>query len=1039
VAAIAAALGLSRRDADELHAAAKVERAEAGPATGAVGRLRIGVLGPLEVWRGDVSVVVNSGPQRGLLARLAFGAGAVVGQDELVELLWPRRAPENAASLLHSRVARLRRLLEPAGSPGSVVVGGGAGYRLALDEADLDLLTFRELTARAARAEPESALALLSDAVALWRGETDVESMASHPMYVAVSNEYVGAVRAFATLARDLGEPEEALERLRGLANRDELDEPLHVELIRTLGAAGRQAEALAVYGRIRSALAEHLGVDPGERLRTAHLEILRRQSTPHQNADKRDSRQPGEVQQEAERVVVQQAPSAPPDFVGREDELATICTALGRPGALSSRVVLINGIAGVGKTALALTAAHRLREAYPDGQLYADLRGSATTTPAPLQVLGRFLRALGVPGRRIGTDETEAAALLRSELADRRMLLLLDNAQDAAQVRPLLPGAGRSDVIVTSRRQLPELTAAEVVSLEPLAHEDAVALIASTSRMSRLDTDNEGLDALAEACARLPLALRIAGARLATRREWTVADLARRLYDRNRRLTELSLGESSVLNSFQLSYADLAPDAQRAFRLCSLHPGDDFSADSTAALLDLPIATADRVLEDLLGANMLLQQAKNRYRFHDLLGLYARRLLAGDTESEAARTRLYEWYAASVTAAVDSVHPQLVRLSGSADAGDVFESEAAALDWLDDELPALLAVVQESERSGDRSLSWRIADQLRGYFLLRRDVDGWLRAAEAGMAAATAAGDDLAQVAMLINRGQALGAVGRDEDALSDCLAGHALAVAVGRPTAAAYLAHQVGWLQLERGKLDDAELWMSRALELTDDEPYGHVRAIALNGLGMVRLYQGTLQEAADLFVAALEAGKHGLETSALTIRGNLASALLQSGATDRAAELLGELMATYHRRSQFRGELSTLDDWARLHCQRGDGAAALQAALRAHELANVVRDPKAQAQTASTVAQAHLALGDAAAAGEWIEACLAIARETYPYLEAEALLVLAAARQITGDDAAATSAAEHAAAIAGTCGFHLLEEQAARVMPCTGRTSR
>ncbi|MFG1911593.1 BTAD domain-containing putative transcriptional regulator [Kribbella sp. NPDC048928] len=951
-------------------------------------------------------------------------------------------------------MARLRRLLEPAGAPGSVVVGGGAGYRLALEAADLDLLSFRELTARAARAEPEAALALLSDAVALWRGETDVESVASDPLYVAVSHEYVGAVRAFAALARDLGEPEEALERLRGLANRDELDEPLHVELIRTLGAAGRQAEALAVYGRIRSALAEHLGVDPGERLRTAHLEILQQQSTPHQTTTDHwhpSARQGGAQQAEAEGgepdrggaaqagagqgggsrdaeregVVVQQAPSAPPDFVGRVGELETICRGLGRPGALSSRVVLINGIAGVGKTALALTAAHRLREAYPDGQLYADLRGSGTTTPAPLQVLGRFLRALGVPGRRIGTDETEAAALLRSELADRRMLLLLDNAQDAAQVRPLLPGAGRSDVIVTSRRQLPELTAAEVVSLEPLAHEDAVALITSTSRMSRLDTDTEGLDALAEACARLPLALRIAGARLATRREWTVADLARRLYDRNRRLTELSLGESSVLNSFELSYADLGPDAQRAFRLCSLHPGDDFSADSTAALLDLTTATADRVLEDLLGANMLLQQAKNRYRFHDLLGLYARQLLAADDEREPARTRLYRWYARTVTAAIDCVHPQLVRLSGRPETAGVFEDKAEALTWLDEELPALVAVVQEP--FDDESLAWRVADQLRGYFLLRRDAEGWLSAAEAGMAAATAAGDDHAQVAMLINRGQALGAVGRDEDALSDCLAGQALAVAVGWATAAAYLAHQVGWLQLERGHLDDAELWMSRALELTDDEPYGHVRAIALNGLGMVRLYQGALQEAADLFAAALEAGKYGLETSTLTIRGNLASALLQSGATDRAAELLSELMATYHRRSHFRGELSTLDDWARLHSQRGDGAAALETALRAHQLANVVRDPKAQAQTASTVAQAHLTLGDAAAAAEWIEACLAIARETYPYLEVEALLVLAAARAVVGDQKAADVAAEQAAVIAAACGFRRLEAEA------------
>ncbi|MGZ0151299.1 ATP-binding protein [Kribbella sp. WER1] len=885
-----------------------------------------------------------------------------------------------------------------------MVVAGGGGYRLALEERDLDLLTFRGLVARAGRAEPEAALGMLLEAVGLWRGETDVEQLAGDPVYVAVSNEYVDAVRALAALARDLGVAEKALERLRALAERYELDEPLHAELIRTLAAAGRQAEALAGYERVRSALAEQLGVDPGERLRAVHLDVLR---------------------PPAERHVVQQVPSAPPDFVGRTDELAAIRTALGRSGALSSRVVLIDGIPGVGKTALALTAAHRLREQYPDGQLYADLRGNDTAAPAPLQVLGRFLRALGVPGRRIGTDVTEAAALLRSELADRRMLLLLDNALDAAQIRPLLPGAGRSDVIVTSRRRLPEVPAAGVVSLEALPQKDAVTLIVSTSRTS----DTADLGALAEACARLPLALRIAGARLATRRVWTVADLTRRLSDGNRRLTELSVGESSVLNSFQLSYADLAPDTQRAFRLCSLHPGDDFSTDSTAILLDVPYAAADRILEDLLGANMLLQQATNRYRFHDLLGLYSERLLAADPEREPARARLHSWYADTATAAVDVIHPQLVRLPPhTTPAGEHSRpAEKAALGWLDDEVRALVGVVQEAALQGEPSLAWRIADQLRGYFLIRRDADGWLPAAQAGMAAAIDAGDEVAQVAMLINRGQALGAVGRDEDALADCLSGHALAVAVGRPTSAAYLAHQVGWLQLERGRLDDAELWMSRALDLTTAEPDGHVRAVALNGLGMTRLYQGQLEEAARLFESALQLDGNALETSVLTIRGNLAAALRQSGETERAAVLLGDLMAAYQRRAQFRGELSTLDEWSRLHSGRGDGEAALQAALRAHQLALVVRDPKAQAQTAATVAQAHLAIGDTPAAAEWIETCLGIARNTYPYLEAEALLALAAARAVAGDQKAADAAAEQAAVIAAACGYRRLEAEA------------
>ena len=1015
IEAIAAALKLSDQDAGKLHTAAKAHRTatdsiSAGPSAGA---LRIGVLGPIEVWHGDVPVPVNSGPQRSLLTRLALGAGTSVSQDELIDLLWPRGTPQNAVNLLHTRVARLRLLLEPGKPTKQVVVGGPTGYRLAVSAGNLDLLKFRELTTQAASHAPEAALTKLSDAVALWRGDTDVESVTANPLYIAIANEYAAAVRAFATLARDLGEPERVLRPLRGLAARHELDEPLHVELIQTLAAADRQAEALAAYDRIRSALADQLGVDPGERLRAVHLEVLRRQS--------------GSPSQPAERVVIQQAPSAPPDFVGRADELATIAATLGRPGALSSRVVLINGIAGVGKTALALTAAHRLGKEYPDGQLYADLRGSDATTPAPIQVLSRFLRALGVPGRRIGTDETEAAALLRSELADRRILVLLDNAQDTAQLRTLLPGAGRSDVIVTSRRRLPDLATAGVVNLEPLPRDDAVLLIASTARTHRLDADPEGVIALAEACARLPLALRIASARLATRREWTVSDLARRLEDGNRRLSELSLGESSVLNSFQLSYADLSPDAQRAFRLCSLHPGDDFSADSTGILLGMSTAAADRVLEDLLEANMLLQHAKNRYRFHDLLGLYSRRLLAEDSEGGSARTRMYSWYAEAATAAMNWAYPQVVRLSAHPEPAGFFTTEGAALDWLDDELPALLAVVTDTAQSADPSLSWRIIDQVRGYFVIRRDADGWLTAAQAGLAAATAAGDDLARTAMLINRGQALGAVGRDEDALADALTGHALAVAVGWTAAAAYLAHQVGWLRMERGKLVDADLWMRRALDLTEDEQHGHVRSLALNSLGMTRLYQGELQEAADLFGSALRIDENGWETSALTIRGNLASALRQLGATDQAAGLLSDVLDAYRRRSNFRGEVSTLDELARLDSQRGDGPAALRAALRAHQLANVVRDRKALAQTAATVAQAHLTLGDAPAAIEWIEDCLTIARGTYPYIEAEALLALATARSDTGDAIAATNAAEQAASIARSCGFRLLEAQA------------
>lgn len=1019
VLAIANALGLRGRAAEEFHAAAetrRVRQADAGPAGGGPPRIR--VLGPIEVWHGDVEATLGSDLQRTLLARLALGAGKPVSQDELVELLWRHGETQNAASLLHTHVARLRRLLDADGTTGSVLVGGQTGYRLAVGADQLDLLAFRELASRAAYDAPETALHRLAGAVALWRGETDVERVASSPLYTAVRDEYATAVATFATLARDLGQPEEALKPLRELVSQRELDEPLHAELVLTLAASGRQAEALATYDRVRSALADQLGIDPGERLRSAHLAVLRQQ-------DRQSRRATG-------WTAIQQAPAAPPDFVGRARELDRIRDALAaageEPGTGSARIVVIGGIAGVGKTALALAAAHRLRARYPDGQLYADLRGATTIAPEPMRVLGRFLRALGVPDRRIGTDEVEAASLFRSELADRRMLVLLDNARDADEIRLLMPGAGGSDVIVTSRRRLLGLAGATVVDLEPFDREESVTLIAATVGTRRTDADPGAAGALAEACGRLPLALRIASARLATRQAWTIGDLVLRLRDDHHRLAELSTGESSVLTSFQLSYSDLSVSAQRAFRLCSVHPGDDFGTDSTGVLLAMSESEAERVLEDLLEANMLMQYATDRYRFHDLLGLYSRRLLADDAEADAACSRLHSWYAAAVTAAMEWVYPQLVRLGTHPERDTFFATEADALAWLDAELPALVAVVRRTAESADPALSWRITDQLRGYFLIRRQADGWLPAAEAGLAAATRAGDDVARTAMLISRGQALWAVGRDDEAMTDCLDGERLARATGWATAAAYLAHHIGWLYLEQGRLKDADGWLHSALESADDDRLGHVRAVALNGLGVMRLCQGELREAAVLLGAAIEINEAtGRETSALANRGNLASALRQLGEEDRAAELLTEVLAAYRRASNLRGELSTLDEWSELHRQRGDATAALEVARRAHDMTITVRDRKAMAQTAATVAHAHLALGDATSAARWFEDCLTIAHDTYPFIEARALVGLATARLAAGDPISATDTAERAVTIASSCGFRLLEEQA------------
>jgi tetratricopeptide (TPR) repeat protein len=425
----------------------------------------------------------------------------------------------------------------------------------------------------------------------------------------------------------------------------------------------------------------------------------------------------------------------------------------------------------------------------------------------------------------------------------------------------------------------------------------------------------------------------------------------------------------------------------------------------------------------------MLMQYAADRYRFHDLLGLYARRLLADDPESEPARARLHTWYAEKATAAMDWMYPQMVRLASHEDRAAFFGTEAEATAWLDAEVAALVAVVTHP---ADAALSWRITDQLRGYFLVRRHADGWLAAAEAGLAAAVRAGDDRARTAMLISRGQALWSAGRDEEALADCLAGERSAIEVGWTTAAAYLAHHVAWIHLEQGRLADAEERLRRALELTEDDKLSHVRAVAFNALGVMRLNQGELRDAADLLSAALEINEAtGRETSALANRGNLASALRQLGAETEAAALLTDVLDAYRRGGNPRGELSTLDEWSELHRQRGDARTALETAEQAHGMAVKVNDPKATAQTAATVAHAHLALGDTTAAARWFEDCLTIAHDTYLFIEARALAGLATAQLAAGDAAAAGQSAKRAIAIAESCGYGRIEEEASSVL--------
>lgn len=980
------------------------DRAPPGPAG-----TSIGVLGPLTVWRGGVPVPLTADKQRCLLLRLALSPGEAVGREELMDLAWGERRPDSATQLLYTYIARLRRLL----GSGPVVESAPGGYRLTAGPDRLDLVRFRDLAARgAAEADPGRAAVHYAEAARLWRGETDVDAMRSSPLVTVLTEEYASLLRDYAAAVRELGECERVLPPLRDLAVRLELHEPLHAELVKTLAAAGRQTEALAAYERIRAALADQLGIDPGGPLREAHEGVLRQ----------RWRSEPKPLRREP----VRQAPAPPSDFVGRERELAVLHEVLGRPEA-AGRLVAVSGPAGVGKTALALQAAWHLREAFADGQLYADLHGVSGAPVAPLEVLGRFLRALGAPAQLVGTDEVEAAALLRSELADRRMLVILDNARDAAQVAPLLPGPGDCAVLVASRYRLADLPGAATVDLSTLPVAEALDLLAASAGPQRIAADPEAAGRLAEACGRLPLALRIAGARLSSRPAWTAADLSERLRDTDNRLAELHVGTLGVLASFRLSHRDLSVDAQRAFRLCALHPGDDFGLESAAVLLGVAPAAADRLLGELLDANMLLQYTADRFRYHDLLGLYANGLLAGASDRVPARERLHAWYLRKATAAMEWVYPQLVRRTSCEDRESEFDSSEAALAWLDAEVQTLVSLVERTADSAEYRLAWQMADQLRGYFFMRRHVDRWLRSAEAGLRAATADGDDAARAAMHISRGQAMWAMGRHEGALAAYAEAAEAAAAGGWRPAVAYVRHNIGLVLAEQGRLDEAEASYLLALELSADDEFGHVRAVTLNGLGVMYTDQGRLEAAAEHFAAALRINRvTGREASVPANLVNLGMVLRQLGEEDAAEASLYEGLDRYRRLGNLFGELSILDELSQLHAQRGRAEEAVSTARQGYDLTLVGRNRRAQAALLATLGEAHLSGGGAAAASDAFERALAVAEE-YPFFKVRATIGLAATRG--GDEA--RRLAEDALGTARAQGFRLLEAAALEVL--------
>ncbi|MGW1027434.1 BTAD domain-containing putative transcriptional regulator [Streptomyces sp. NPDC002577] len=660
--------------------------------------LRFSVLGPVRAWRGGEPLPTGSPQQRALLAALLLRDGRTATAPELIDALWGDEPPSQALAAVRTYASRLRKILDPG-----VLLSESGGYAIRTGGQALDLSLAEELSADAEKARNAGDLcrarALINKALGLWDGEplANVPGPYAETQRTRLEEWRLQLVESRLDMDLEQGCHAEAVSELTALTAAHPLRERLRELLMLALYRSGRQAEALAVYADTRRLLADELGVDPRPGLRELQQRIL--QADPALAEPSAPAPEPA-----AGPVRPAQLPATVPDFTGRASFVSELSEVLSSAEGRVMAVSALAGIGGVGKTTLAVHVAHTARGSFPDGQLYVDLQGAGPRPAEPETVLGAFLRALGTTDSAIPDSLEERSALYRSVLDGRRVLVLLDNARDAAQVRPLLPGTEGCAALVTSRVRMVDLAGAHLVDLDVMSPEEALQLFTKVVGEERVAAEREAALDVVAACGFLPLAIRIAASRLASRRTWTVSVLAAKLADERRRLDELQAGDLAVKATFELGYGQLEPTQARAFRLLGLADGPDISLAAAAAVLDLPVEDTEDLMESLVDTSLLESAAPGRYRYHDLVRLYARACAERDeqppSEREAAMSRLLDFYLATAAGvyAIERPGDRLVdHLERTEYPGLAFKDRHEAQDWLYAEANCLLACVSQS------------------------------------------------------------------------------------------------------------------------------------------------------------------------------------------------------------------------------------------------------------------------------------------------------------------------------------------------------
>lgn len=893
--------------------------------------VQIQLLGAVEVRRRGCAVPLAGRRLRTLLAVLALAADGTVAAGSLVQALWDDDPPERARGSLQTTVSRLRRVIGD-----DVVQTTAGGYRLRVRREDVDVLRFRDAVAAAsAETDPQQEREQLATALALWAGDPFGEPLSDwlerHDAPRLIE-EHLAARERRIDLDLAADRAEDVVQELLTLTERYPMRESLWARLVRALRAAGRAAEALRTYEMVRAMLAEELGADPGQELQQLHHELL---TTPRSEVPGTTVRCP----------PVRQLPRPPAQFVGRLTELERLdwhLQAHDHTGPL-----ILHGPGGVGKTALALRWSDAVADQFPDGQLFVDLHGFDEHAVEPIAALETLLRSLGVSGEDIPAREPDATSLLRSLLAERHYLLVLDNARDAAQVRPLLPG-GRSVVLVTSRSQMRSLAAhegAHRIAVDVLPDPDAVAMLATRSERSASRCSE--LAELADLCGHLPVALAVIAER-AGRESGALADLVARLRDEAGRLDELTTGDdplTDVRAAFDGSYAQLDHDTARLFRLLGLHPETSVSVEAAAALQGTDETQARRLLDRLASWHLVGRIGQDWYGMHDLLRMFARdRLMARESEDSraSAQRRLRTWYAHSVFAATyGGEEASLVSLPDlpSGVRPRTFADNAEAMSWLGAHRHVISRLTRTAAADGDGVIASRLVIDFTIYLeYICAEVEE-RELARIGVAAAQAVGAAANEAGCLNRLGMRLARDDEYDESIACFLRGAERFASIDDVAGEHRLATNAALVHSMAGRAEQAEeILISRVVDLErqglDDE-----LASALTQLAEVQL---DLNRPRDAFATATRATRmlddDQPRNSAYALD-KLAKAALALGDIDGAVSAYDDAAAAFYAVGDVNEAVWTLEELGLAHQEHGRSEAAVRHWSRALELLDEV----------------------------------------------------------------------------------------------------